>query len=855
MLRQIEAGWRLHGGRVVGAVVLNPDGTTREHAFNAQGMTTAFTDAQGQRSTYKYDANNRLVESRDVLGRVRRHSYDDKGNQISSIDALNRLTRMSYDARWNLRSQTIRYNDPTALGESNPQPWSTTYDGTLGQPQTVTTPLGRVTRFGYTARGQLASTTSPLGLVSRFEYTSAGDLQRLIDPLGNVTQYGHDGAGRVTSTADPLGFTTGITLNGIDQPTAVLDPLQQTTRMAYDPAQRLQAVTNARGNAIETIEYDDGDRPRRVTDGAGGTTVLEYDAAGRLTRLTDKAGRISRLSHDSSGRLSSIERPEGTQSVAYDAVGRVVQLTDSAGTAPITHTYEYDVVDRLIAETTLIGTRNTRIAYEYDPLDRRTARIVTSTSPDGNVGPDRTEYAYDLDNRLTEVRYRGDGSQTVLTTTTWDADSRLTGKVLPNGISVEHSYDASSRLTSLTYRRTDGSVLERIEYDYDAAGQRIARRSTAGSLSIDETPLTAEYNAADRLTALTLNPGTAQQKQYTLSYDGEGNLTGKAHTTDPADRTTFTWDSRNRLTSLTASGLTASFSYDAIGRRTERRITRAGQPVQITQYVYDGLQAVGEIKLAQGTVLASQTSLITGLELDEVLARVTRSGGSAAQQRSYLTDALNTVFAQAREDQSAVNRYRYSAYGETASSGEDEGNAIQYTARENDGTGLYFYRARYYDPVMKRFISSDPIGLAGGINTYSYVENNPLSFTDPEGLVKLHGNWCGPNWTGGFNKSYDKLSDAERRAALPPVTKLDSCCQTHDIVYAVCRKANPCDAVARQKCFEQADRNLSSCASRSGSGYGANLLLFGNPQKRIQDYMRDSSPAAEDNAKECSCTK
>ena len=118
-----------------------------------------------------------------------------------------------------------------------------------------------------------------------------------------------------------------------------------------------------------------------------------------------------------------------------------------------------------------------------------------------------------------------------------------------------------------------------------------------------------------------------------------------------------------------------------------------------------------------------------------------------------------------------------------------------------------------------------------------------------------YGNWCGPNWTGGFPKSYDKLSVAESKAALPPVTKLDSCCQTHDIVYAVCRKANPCDAAARQKCFEQADRDLSSCASRSGSGYGANLLLFGNPQKRIQDYMRDSSPAAEDNAKDCSCTK
>lgn len=102
---------------------------------------------------------------------------------------------------------------------------------------------------------------------------------------------------------------------------------------------------------------------------------------------------------------------------------------------------------------------------------------------------------------------------------------------------------------------------------------------------------------------------------------------------------------------------------------------------------------------------------------------------------------------------------------------------------------------------------------------------------------------------------YDKLSDVERKAALLTVTKLDSCCQTHDVVYAVCRKAHPCDAAARQECFEQTDRDLSSCAAKSGSGYGPNLLLFGNPQTRIHDYMRDSSPAAEDNAKDCSCSK
>lgn len=89
-----------------------------------------------------------------------------------------------------------------------------------------------------------------------------------------------------------------------------------------------------------------------------------------------------------------------------------------------------------------------------------------------------------------------------------------------------------------------------------------------------------------------------------------------------------------------------------------------------------------------------------------------------------LTDGLAQVKTQ----------YTYSPYGETTASGEANANALQYTGRENDGTGLYFYRARYYNPAIGRFITSDPIGLAGGINTYTYVENRPRMLTDPMGL-------------------------------------------------------------------------------------------------------------------------
>jgi RHS repeat-associated protein len=140
-------------------------------------------------------------------------------------------------------------------------------------------------------------------------------------------------------------------------------------------------------------------------------------------------------------------------------------------------------------------------------------------------------------------------------------------------------------------------------------------------------------------------------------------------------------------------------------------------------YVYDGAQAIAEV--TGGTVSAA---ILTGLNLDEVLARYAASGN-----RTYLTDALNTVIAQANDTQAIENYYTYTPYGETQTLGPDGGNPIQYTARENDQTGLYYYRARYYDPVLKRFVSEDPIGIAGGLNLYGYVGGDPLSFVDPLG--------------------------------------------------------------------------------------------------------------------------
>ncbi|MFN7369461.1 MAG: RHS repeat-associated core domain-containing protein [Burkholderiales bacterium] len=209
--------------------------------------------------------------------------------------------------------------------------------------------------------------------------------------------------------------------------------------------------------------------------------------------------------------------------------------------------------------------------------------------------------------------------------------------------------------------------------------------------------------------------------------------TSKVNTADANDRTTYTWDSQQRLTQVSAPELTAVYQYDLLGRRVQRQITKPGFPPETTHYVYDGLQAVGEIRPQQ-----SSTSLMTGLNLDEMLARVTTlNATNTTQARTYLTDALGSVMAQTQDNQSTLAGYSYSPYGQTQGTGNTEGDSVQYTGRENDNNGLYYYRARYYDPVLKRFLSEDPIGLAGGsLSFYSYVGGNPLSYTDPEGLQK-----------------------------------------------------------------------------------------------------------------------
>jgi RHS repeat-associated protein len=199
-----------------------------------------------------------------------------------------------------------------------------------------------------------------------------------------------------------------------------------------------------------------------------------------------------------------------------------------------------------------------------------------------------------------------------------------------------------------------------------------------------------------------------------LAYDANGNLTSH---TDATGTTTYTWDARNRLISVSGPSVSASFTYDAFGRRIRTVINGA-----VTDYQYDGSDIITEI--SGGGI---EASYLRSLAEDEPFQR------QSTQTDFYHADALGSVLALTDGTGTVAAQYTYASFGRTTATGTTT-NPFQYTGREHDGTGLYYYRARYYSPTFQRFLSEDPVEFAGGdTNLYAYVFNSPTNYTDPSG--------------------------------------------------------------------------------------------------------------------------
>ena len=432
---------------------------------------------------------------------------------------------------------------------------------------------------------------------------------------------------------------------------------------------------------------------------------------GNLLVHTDRKGQEIRYAYDARERLIRAEYADAQVEYVYDAIGRLVETRDSVGGDIV---LRYDPLDRLTTEITAQSV----VDYAYDALGRRTRMEVTGQEP--------VRYAYDANSRLTDITQGVRGVEF-----DYDALDRRTRLSLPNGVTTEYQYDASSRLTRLAYQRSNGSALGELTYGYDPSGNRTRMGGSLARVSLPEAISQSEYDSGNR----QLRFGARE-----MGYDANGNL---ETITDGSGSTEFTWDARGRLTALSGPDLDAAFTYDAFGRRVSKAFNG-----REAAFAYDGADIVQEQRAA------GMGDLLRSLVVDELLAY--------GEDEFPIADGLGSTLAMVDIGQEIRSEFTYSPYGDTTVNGASA-SAYQYTGRENDGTGLYHYRARYYHPGLKRFVSEDPLQYPANVpgliaertknafselgianhplavetrdrNPYRYVVNNPVNLVDPLGL-------------------------------------------------------------------------------------------------------------------------
>ena len=382
--------------------------------------------------------------------------------------------------------------------------------------------------------------------------------------------------------------------------------------------------------------------------------------------------------------------------------------------------YAYDTLNRL---TTLTNSLTGQFGFSYDNLSRRTAL----NRPNGV----NTTYGYDSLSRLLNVLHKAGTATLDGAGYTYDNAGNRTAKTnYLNNITEQYTYDPTYQLTQVTQGTTTTE-----SYSYDAVGNRL---SSLGMSSY-------AYNSSNELTSTP---------SATFTYDGNGNTLTK---TDSRGSTTYNWDFENRLASvvLPGTGGTVTFKYDPFGRRIQKSSSSA-----TTNYLYDGSNSVAEAEQT-GAFL---THYAQGTRIDEFLAELRNSTIGFYQQ-----DGLSSVTALSGASGSLLNSYMYDAFGNIAVSTGSVANPYLYTGRDEDSeTELRYYRARYFDPAIGRFLSEDPIGFSGGVNFYEYVFNNPIKSTDPSGL----DGGDGPSRVTYPANQPDMIDELNRR----PMSNLDTLC-------------------------------------------------------------------------------
>lgn len=750
------------------------------YTYNSLGLIETAngprTDVQDV-TTYAYNAKGYLTTVTNALGHITQLSnFDSYGNPQILVDANGVQTSLTYTLQGWLASVSTAGSTTSFEHDA------------VGLITKVTRGDGSWLSYTWDDARRLTKITNNLGETIEYSLDAMGNrtAQRLKDASSTLTQqqtWVYDELGRLLRSVGAGGQVSGYQYDLNDNPTVSTNPKQNSNTLAYDALNRVISNTDPL-NGVTTLAYNALDNLTRVRDPRGVITQYEYDGLGNLTKQISPDSGTTTFSHDAAGNVISKTDARGVVTTyTYDALNRLTGRQYPASPA-LNVQYHYDMTadgNRGIGRLTAVQDASGVLGYSYDERGNLIGQLRSVALSSGDHY-DSLGYAYDGANQLARIDYpqgfsilyprnaAGQVSQVQLQvgsgqpsgfasslsylpfgplkSLTWangvslnrsyDQDYRLTQQVV-DGWNSTYDYDANSNITTL-----NSSLLGDLNYSYDALDRLTAEQKVNLQQSYS-------YDAVGNRTGKTTTPivnGVAQTStQQTYQYASTSNRLTKigtqAVTTDTVgnltrDRTNreLVYDAQNRLTSVKlGSNTVAEFRYNALGQRTHK-ISAQGT----TTFLYgpDG-QLLGEQQFSsQGSKLSAQYYIwLDSLPLGGVSITFDAQGAIASSEPFYLhSDHLNTPRMATNQTQQNVWQWQSDAFGVGQATGSLAMNLRfpgQYFDQES---GLHYNYFRDYDPETGRYVESDPIGLGGGLNTYGYVEGNPVDATDPDGLSR-----------------------------------------------------------------------------------------------------------------------
>ncbi|WP_018079022.1 RHS repeat-associated core domain-containing protein [Thiobacillus denitrificans] len=667
--------------------------------FDAADRVKTETDAEGNVTTYTYDETGNVVAVTDAEGHTARVEYDAMNRRTAVIDATGYRTETKYSLRGDVVAVT-NANDETVKFEID----------ALGRKTAAVDPMGFRSEFQYDENGNLTCTidaNAQAGLQTKNTQTPACSETRQYDELNRVTKivdadngetvftydlagnrlsvkdaelktwsFAYDDLGRLKSETDHSAKTIGYQPDEAGNVYEQTNRLNEVTRLTYDKANRPTRADYLKDNSAETFGYDAAGNPNAAANGSVGYGFA-WDRLNRLTQKTDGRGK--------------------SLSFTFDKVGNILTKTTYQGS---TTSYTYNAANRLVM---LRNPDYLQVDYQYDPAGRLLSRVTSAGA--------RTTSQFDANGwqtRLTQY----DAANALISDTSYTRDR--TGNILTSvdgSGTTTYAYDPLYRLKTADYPGTANDEL----FTYDKAGNR--KTYTKGSLTANSN--TRYYNyTADTNRLLDIRIGSAAGTvESSFSHDFEGRLTSQMGT----GAKTLTWDAKGRVKTVGAE----TYSYDSM----DYRIGRSGGSLGSLDYFLEGehLESV-----YSGTNLYAK--YFRGSSTDELVAGYLYDTDAKLKPFLFHHDNVTSTTAVSGHNGGTLQSTTFSAFGGTQSTTGTSPNRLKYTGREDDGTGLYYYRARYYDPVIGRFASEDPLGFEAGINFYAYVGNNPVNANDPDGM-------------------------------------------------------------------------------------------------------------------------